>query len=123
MTEPHVLESEVHDVKDWINEKVAKATRQVHECVRFVDELHAWMRYEQHLIDSCDRPGCDDCNARTWLLNRLTSLRIPALEASNRRAEHGGEDGDARHASDPGRPGLVTEEEPGGSETGGGFNP
>ncbi len=93
MIEPQVRESDVDEVKDWITQKAAKAARQVHEAVRIVAAIRSWADYEQHLIDTCAKPDCEDCPPRQWLLARLNSL-LPDLP--ERRVDHGGEAGDGR---------------------------
>lgn len=117
MTAPEVHQSDVDDVKDWVAQQAAKAVREIDAAVRAVEAIRSWVAYERHLVADCVVPDCGDCAARTWLINRLTSL-LPAVP--ERRAESGEEVTHERHASDEaGRPGHVT----GGSETGGGLTP
>jgi hypothetical protein len=114
-------ERDLPRVKQWLTRLVAGAFREYDEA------LHAVRRYCDQLdlnaVICAERNGGSACGECATGVKNAASFRalLPAVpETSNRRAEHGGEDGDARHESDPGRPGLVTEEEPGGSDTDGG---
>jgi hypothetical protein len=137
VTEQHrtvAAERDLPRVRQWIDDAVRHA---VNEAAQALHTIRYWCDHEAEVAESliaeggcCGEDGsgepCPLCiRANETRLNAIREVRalLPALPDLNRRAEHGGEDGDARHASDPGRPGLVTEDEPGGSETGGGFNP
>lgn len=90
------------ELRQAIEEMVALQVRAVATTIRQVEAL---IEAEAEPHCAYGPPECPVCTARSVLLEKFRSL----LETSERRGDSaGGGDLDARHSSDPGRPGLVT---------------
>lgn len=126
MTEQHrtvALDRDMPRVREWIDQAVRHA---VNEAAQALHSIRYWCdEADKRIREECIVQQLIDCDVHGEVHDLVTQVRslLPALpETTERRAEHGEEVGDARHSSDPGRPGLVSPPA-GGSETGGGYSP